>query len=285
MSKLAILKELTDLKAIAQRKSALSRWALVLAGVYLLFGYGREGMSYLSTASRMMGNKVRANVPLEFELERARTMIGGLIPDVRENMMVIAQEEVGIDSLRQELSRVEGELGTQREEIVRLRANLAGKDKDLRLASRSATRAEVKDELTRRFAHYQVAEATAASHKQLLLARETSLNAARTKLKHMLNAKRDLELQVANLQARLKTKQSQTLAGSIEVNDSQVARCQGLLNDVRVRLEVADRLLTSNGDLTTIVADDTFSTSEDIGEQIDRHFGKPSTDARVTAVR
>jgi chromosome segregation ATPase len=284
MSKLAILKELTDIKAIAQRKSTLSRWALALAAAYLLFGYGQEGLSYLSTASRMVGEKVRSNVPLEFELERARTMIGGLIPDVRQNMMVIAQEEVGVDNLHHELDRSEGELGKQREELVHLRGELSGNEEQIRLGNRTASREEVKEELTRRFAHFQVAEATVASHKQLLAAREKSLDAARAKLKHMLTAKRDLELQVANLQARLKTKQSQTLAGSIEVNDSQVSRCQGLLNDVRVRLEVADRLFTSNGDLTTITAD-AISTSEDIGEQIDRHFGQSNKDVALTVVR
>jgi hypothetical protein len=184
--------------------------------------------------------------------------------------MVIAQEEVGVENLRQQLARAESDLAGQRDEIVRLRGDLSG-EKELRLAGRVVSREEVKDDLARRFARYQVAEATVASHKQVLAAREKSLDAARVKLKNMLNAKRDLELQVENLQARLKTQQSQTLASSIEVNDSDVSKCQGLLNDIRVRLEVADRLFTSKDDLSALTPE-VAPTADDIEEQIDRHF-------------
>src|SRR5687768_10424350 len=124
MSKLAILKELTDIKTLAQKRSALKRGALIGVVAYLLVGYGGGAWSYFSTASRLVGDKVRSNVPLEFELERAKTMITGLIPDVRQNMLVIAQEEVGVDGLRKQIEESDAELATQREGLMSLREKL-----------------------------------------------------------------------------------------------------------------------------------------------------------------
>jgi hypothetical protein len=173
--------------------------------------------------------------------------------------------------LRRQIAHGESELSKQRDELVSLRAKLATDEATESLGNRNVSKAELKDELTRRFSRYQIAESTLASQRQLLSARENGLDAARAKLASMLNAKRDFETQVQNLQARLKTQQSRTITNSIEVDDSQVARCQSLLNDVRARLEVADRLFNCEGDLlamTSAIA----PSSEDIGEQIDRYF-------------
>jgi len=276
MSKFAILKELTDIKAIAQRKSMLTKGALAVAAIYFVFGVGRDGFSYLSTASRMLSDKVRSSVPLEFELERARTMISGLIPDVRENMLLIAQEEVSVENARLELAQQEAELVRQRDEMVRLRGQLAPPAEGEQPLPEGDVE-EVKRDLTRRFARFQLVEATVASQKQLLAAREQSLDAGRAKLGNMLDAKRDLEVQVETLQAQLKTKQSQTLTGSIEFDDSQVAKCQKMLSDIRIRLAVADRLFAGQGDIA-MMTNDLMPTSDDIGTQIDRYFA-PSTQA------
>jgi len=282
MSKLAILKELTDLKTMAQRASSFKRWAFVGALAYLMVGYGSDGWSYLSTMTRMAKDKVRSNVPLEFELERARTMIEGLIPDVRRNMLVIAQEEVGVDHLQQEVERTDSDLGKQRDEMMRLRAQLEGKTEPTALSSATNAQNEVKKELTRRFERYQASEAMLASRKQVLIARKSSLDAARTKLDNMLKAKRDLEVQVENLQARLKSQQSHSLASSVEVNDTEVAHCQTLVNDIRVRLEVADRLL-AGGEYVPYA--ESAPVSDDIAEQIDRHFAKANDGPSLATVR
>lgn len=274
MSKLSILKELYDLKSATQRRSLL-KWGAVIAAIsYVGFHYGRDGWTYLTTAGRMAASKLRSNVPLEFELERAKTMIEGLIPDVRENMLVIAQEEVSVADLRRDLDRTRAELAKQREELLRMREDIDSASAKFVLGSRNVTRDELKDEAARRFNRFQVVEATVASKEQLLAARERSLEAARTRLENMLNAKRDLEVQVENLQARIKAQQGQTLASSIEIDDSEVARCQHLLDDVRVRLEVADRLVASNGDFSVLTSTAFPSTPDDIGRQIDEHFAK-----------
>src|SRR5687767_4569562 len=124
MSKLSILAELARIKSAATGKSYLKRGIVVAALAYAVLGLGRDGWSYLSTATRMVSQTVRSAVPLEFEMERARTMIDDLIPDVRQNMLVIAQEEVGVQHLQRDVERVHSELTKQREEMLRMRKDI-----------------------------------------------------------------------------------------------------------------------------------------------------------------
>src|SRR5947207_8952717 len=101
MSKMAIFQELANLKALATRRSVLTRTGIVLGLAGCLAYLGRDGVSYVTTASRLVNEKVRSNVPVEFEIERARTLIGDLVPEVRKNVLIIAQEEVALSDLGQ----------------------------------------------------------------------------------------------------------------------------------------------------------------------------------------
>jgi hypothetical protein len=284
MSKFQILKELTDLKALLSGRPAWKQIGLALAVGYLLISYGGDGVTYLSTFSRLAKEKVRENVPLEFELERARTMINDLIPEVRKNMLVVAQEEVGIESIRQDVLQTQADLDKQRENILKLRADMNNVSGAFLVGTRVATSADVREELTHRFNRYQVAESTLAAKSQLLAAREKSLEAARAKLEGILHARRDLELQIEELDSRIKTRQTHALAGQVEVNDSQVARCKELVNDLRARLAVADRLLASNGDFIEVNSTSLVAT-EDIAEQIDGYFANKSRSTALAAAR
>ena len=66
--------------------------ALVAAGSALLiltFLFGRDVASYIGTSLSSIRDAVRQQIPLEFELERARGLIADLTPEIRRNMRVI----------------------------------------------------------------------------------------------------------------------------------------------------------------------------------------------------
>jgi hypothetical protein len=91
----------------------------------------------------------------------------------------------------------------------------------------------------------------------------------------MMNAKRDLEIQVENLEARLTTVQSDAVTSSVEFDESNVAKCQGLVDDLRVRLQVAERLIATDGQIDDLESSITFG-DEDVFSQIDEHLGTNS---------
>ncbi len=107
----------------------------------------------------------------------------------------------------------------------------------------------MKNDLANRFERFKTGEATLASLKDIQQARKKSLESARQKLEGMLAAKRQLEVEVENLDARLKMIEVAQTTSNYNFDDSQLGRAKELVTDLRTRLNVAERMLTVEGDL------------------------------------
>ena len=75
-------------------KKTLFLGAAALLLVVLFFGRG--AVSYVTTAVDRVQDQVKGNVPIKFEIDRARGMIKNLEPEVERNMHLIAREEVEV---------------------------------------------------------------------------------------------------------------------------------------------------------------------------------------------
>ena len=74
--------------------------AVALLGFLLL---GGRFASYVRTSARSVQESVQEAVPLEFELRRARDLIDAILPDLQSHVRTIAQEEVAIAALENDL--------------------------------------------------------------------------------------------------------------------------------------------------------------------------------------
>lgn len=270
-----VLKHVTEVG-----KSMLTLRRTVLAGAALLglYAAGDHGLSYLSTASRMAGDEVSSRIPVQFELERARTMINALVPDIKRNMIVIAKEEVSVESIRREVDDASESLTTQRTALLTLKQEAESGNQPIRIRNRPASKDEIDQELKRRLARYKLSEATLDAKKDLLANRELSLDAARAKLERMVNAKRDLEMQVENLQARLHTVESESVTQTVDFDETGVAKCQKLVDALRVRLQVAERLITTADEDGGHFESAVTVGDEDVYSQIDEYFSGDKKD-------
>ena len=106
---------LTD---IGKKFLSAKRMAVASAAALGLYSFGDEGYTYVSTATRLVSSQVGDQIPISFEIERARTMISQLTPDIKRNMVVIAQEEVGVETLREEVSSADHALSQQQELLL-----------------------------------------------------------------------------------------------------------------------------------------------------------------------
>lgn len=252
------------------KKTLMAGAALVAVAALL---YATEAGSYAMTYLRRAGHAVKQSVPLEIELERARSAVGELLPDIRQNMHVIAEEEVEVAHLRESITEANSSLDEQRADILALRRDLDKGDDVFQYAGRSYDRQEVKADLARRFERFRNAEDIVKSKEKILVAREKSLQANRDKLEGMIAARRDLEVQVENLEARLRMVQAAQTSSSVNFDDSQLARAKNLIGDLRKRLDVAQRMLDAEGRFTDLIPLNEAAVPEDILEQIDEHFG------------
>src|SRR5579872_5747896 len=82
--------------------------------------FGRDVFSYAKTFGCQARDAVKAEVPIEFEIERARGMVENLVPDIRKCMHVSAEEEVNVEHLSKEITTAEADLHKQKDQILAL---------------------------------------------------------------------------------------------------------------------------------------------------------------------
>jgi hypothetical protein len=242
--------------------------ALVLVG--LLFG--REGVSHVKTSLGWVRQSVRDSVPVEFEISRARQMIKDLDPEIHRNMHLIAKEEVEVKHLRDQLSDADRQLVKNRSDIERLTYDLKKGDKHFVYCGKSYTSKQVENDLTRRFDQYKVKEATLGKLQQVLGARERGLDAGREKLKAMQAAKTQLEVDVANLEARQEMVKVAQTTSEFNFDDSRLSRTKQLVKDIGCRIDVAEKLVHAETTYPGQISLDDQKTNGDITEQITAYF-------------
>ncbi len=252
------------------RSAALALTSSALVLVFLVFG--RDSLSYVTTALAELRGAVKENVPLEFELERARQMIAGLEPEVARNMRLIVQEEVQIENLEKRLDEREALLRKSESDILRLKNDLDLGHASYRYDGGLFTADQVKTELAARFARFKSGQASQDQLRQVLAARTRGLEAARGKLEAMLAAKRQLEIDVENLEARMKMVEVAETTNNLNFNDSHLARTRELIGDLGTRIEVAERFLDAEAEGPAEI-DLGDPDVENISEAIASHFG------------
>lgn len=233
--------------------------------------------SYVSTSWGMMKSNVKDSVPVEFEIERARTMVKDLLPDIRHNMHVIAKEEVQVARLERQIADAEEKLATSKTEIMQLKDDLADEQTYYVYSGRRYSPEQVKEDLANRFDRFQTNEATLESLHDVHQARTRSLEAARQKLEGMLAAKRQLEVDVENLEARLKMIEVAKTTSDFNFDDSRLGQARELISDLRTRLEVTEKMVNSESAFQGEIDLDTASAVDsDIVERVTSYFDESS---------
>jgi chromosome segregation ATPase len=247
---------------------------LIGVGVLILLGllFGRESIRQKNTNLGSVRQAVHESVPVEFELKRAKDMIKGLDPEIHRNMHLIAKEEVEVKHLREQLGKAEQQLGKNRSEIERLTADLRRGDSNFVYCSKTYTAKQVENDLTRRFEQYKVKEATLEKLTQVLAARERGLEAGREKLKAMQAAKGQLEVDVANLEARLEMVKVAQSTSEFNIDDSRLSRTKDLVKDIGTRIDVAEKLVHADTSSVGAISLDEPESSGNIADQVTAYF-------------
>jgi hypothetical protein len=261
-------------------KKAILGCGVALAVVVFLFG--RDALSYLRTSASYVKESVQSSVPIEFQIDRARNMIKDLVPEVRKNMQIIAKEEVEVQRLEEQIAATETKLGKEKEQIMRLKTDLAGDKNVFRYAGRNYSTDEVKTDLANRFERYKTGDATLASLKEMRNARQKSLEAARQKLEGMLAAKRQLQVEVENLEARTQMIAAAQTTSKYQFDESQLGRVKELVSNLRTRLDVAEHLVNAEMQYQGEIPLEKIA-KENVVDQVSEYFGDKSPEATKEA--
>ena len=204
---------------------------LIIGGGAALVGLifvGRDAMSYLRTSAGYVSDAVQEAVPIEFQVDRARGMIQDLLPEVRKNMHVIAKEEVEVQRLDEQIADTRSRLAKEKGQLLRLKNDLGSSKSEYTYAGRIYTADEVRADLASRFNRYKTGEATLVSLTDIRNARQRSLTAAQHKLEGMLASKRQLQVEVENLEARCQMIAAAKTTSNYQFDESRLGARQGV---------------------------------------------------------
>ncbi|QDU71258.1 hypothetical protein [Mucisphaera calidilacus] len=233
--------------------STLKIAGVTVAGTVVLGGlvFGTELGSYASTSWNSMTTSIRDSVPLEIELQRARDLLDQIIPEMRANIRVIAEEEVELQGLSREIDKASVRLSDQRAGVEHLRSMLAVEHASYRVGNHHVSRDEVRSDLARRFALLQEAEASVEAKRRLFKGRQAALDAAISALEKTRVQKAELEAQIEALDAQHRLIQAASVGSGTSIDQSKIAQTNDLISQIRKRLDVAERTLAREGEFIT----------------------------------
>jgi predicted nucleic acid-binding Zn-ribbon protein len=211
---------------------------------------------------------------MTFELKRAREEIRRLQPEIERNMHAIAEVEVEVAKLERHVRKAEDRLAKDRNDIIRLKDDLDSGSEYFVYANRNYSATQVQTDLTRRFDQFKTQEATLISKNQQLEAKRRMMLAARDKLEGMLAAKSQLEVDVENLDARLKMIEVAQTTSDFNFDDSKLSRTKELVEQVRTRIEVAEKLVNADLEYYDRIPLDDSDIDRDITEEVADYFGE-----------
>jgi predicted nucleic acid-binding Zn-ribbon protein len=236
--------------------------------------FGRDAVSYLSSGARSIQTAVKSNVPIEFELKRARDLVEDIVPEMHANIRLIAQQEVEINALRGDIERSSLAVAEERARVARLRECLGTSKTSFTFGNLAYSREQVKDELARSFDQLKEAEVVLAGKQRLLENRQKSLAAAVQVLERTRSQKATLEAQIASLESQHRLIQASAVGTHVGIDNSKLAKTEKLLSEIRKQLEVAERVLAHESRFVAPIGVEGVNES-DLVAQVDEHIGQP----------
>lgn len=260
------------------KKIIVSSLALtLLAGLTI----GSDVGSYLSTACQRATDSVADNVPIEFQIDRAKRLVDEVSPEVRDAMRAIAKEEIALERLDEQIATAEERAEKGKQAIIRLQSDLSSDTKVFHYAGRNYTRDQVVEDLSRRFTRHKVGDETLAHLQTMRDARHANLVTAREKLTAMVSTQKELEAELVNLQAKQNLVAVAQATTDVALDDSRVARAKELIADIRSRLDVTAKLAHANAAYPGEIQLDP-QDSADVTEQVAAYFDlNPTADVVV----
>ncbi|UCD30362.1 MAG: hypothetical protein JSV03_07805 [Planctomycetota bacterium] len=248
---------------------------LAVGGLAVVGGlvFGTELVSYVTSSTKLVRTKVRDAVPIEFELRRARDLLEDIIPEIQTNVRLIAQEEVEINRLKADINQSRDSLNDEQARIVKFREALNTQRANYTFGGYDYTRPQVKGELARRFDRFKEANIVFAAKQRLLSTREKSLQAAMQMLERTRSQKSQLENRIAALESQYRLVKAASANSKIQLDNSKLAQTEKLIDDIKKRLDVAERVLAHEANFVQPISVDVID-EKDLLVEVDQYLDK-----------
>lgn len=242
--------------------------------------FGKDMISYLKSSAKMTRTAFKDSVPIEFELKRATDLLEEIIPEIHQNIRLIAQEEVEIAALKSDIKKCTTAFGEEKQRIGNLRNALHVQKVSYTFANQQFSREELKQDLAWRFDRFKEAEVVLASKQRMLNTRENGLRGAMQLLEKTRSQKRLLASKIQTLEAQHRLVKAASIGSPIHVDNSKIAQTEKLIGNIKKRLDVAERILAHESNFVQTIPVDGVQ-EVDLLMEIDTYFGVPESSVDV----
>lgn len=258
--------------------------ALTTGGGLLVGGLvlGSDLGSYVRSSCRSVRVAVKDNIPVEFELRRARDLLDGVGPELHQNVRLVAEQEVEIAALKGDIEQGRHALSEEKTRVARLRDCLMTSQASFTFGDLTYNREQIKQELNRQFTHFREAEAAQTAKQQLAETRQRSLAAAMDAMEAAKAQKATLEAQIDGLEAQYHLVQAASAGSDFQIDHSRLAQAQKVVGEIRKQLDVAEHVLAHEAKFTQPVPIDVVD-EKDLLTQVDARLGRGTTPSPVQA--
>lgn len=242
-----------------------------------ILAFGPDFASYLATTTDVVGASIREQIPVEFEIKRARKMISDLAPEIKDNRYAIAREEIEIERLGERIQTLRRNQKVARTQLIQLQSQLqTGNGVIQTVSTRPATTihmsADVAQTAELKLKQYRLQEQTLASLENSFATREKALHTARLQLEQMASAKRQLQTEVESLEARQKMARVAEDSAQLAFDDSHLERTRELIHQIETRVRIEERLAEPASAVFVAGQKQRSETPNEIAQKITRYF-------------
>jgi chromosome segregation ATPase len=213
---------------------------LTLGGLWALgavtLGAGKTN-SLVGWAFCKVKSDANSQVPVEVEIDRLRHEVNQLVPDMKKTISDIAEETVAVRNLRKDVETMEANMGKQKADILTASKQLEEGTTYVVYKEREYTPSQAREKLSRELDLYKRNAADVKFKRELLEAKESSLEKAREQLSAMKEQKKELEVQLAKLEAKQKALKVAQTRSKFQFDDSRMTEIKKSLQDLESRLD------------------------------------------------
>jgi chromosome segregation ATPase len=261
---------------------------LLIAAVAVVVGLVVVQKTSLGSYVRVWWKNARLcasrQVPVETEIERLRDELARIGKDSTKYFQAMAEDIEAVKELKRDITRHEANLERQKKNVLTLKEDLASGNAFVFYGDTKYSRERIKSQLAHDFEAYKAAEASLAAKRKLLEVKEQNLTAAKDRMRAMQETRRDLEVELARLEAEHKTVLASQTRSKTHFDDSELSRIKKGVADLRTRINVQKTALEVEAEYSGGPIPVTERVKEkDLLKAIDSHFDAEKKGDKVAA--
>ena len=263
------------------KKAIIAGAGLLLIGAVV---FGGRLVPYAQTAYDSVAESINDSVPLDFQIKAAKKQLSKINPEIKDMVYQIAKEKAEIKGLERQIVQQEKVLARKENAMMTLKGHLeSGESVYVTTNGQAFANSRVEEDLRHRFTVFKTAKQTYEKTSQVLEIRQQALTTALAKLDDAKALQRELEVQIENLTARERMVDVAKTASNINIDDSQLARTQDMINDINAKLDAEEEMLNMAPEyLGSIPVGDEVVEAGNILEEMEEYFTNSDASDLVT---